>query len=100
MEDLENILYQLNRHKNKHIILVGDLNIDLIKHDSDTNSQNLVNITSNHGFLQTISRPTRITDHNASLIDHIYTNQIHNIASSGIITLDISDHLATYTNEL
>ena len=98
LEDFQNILNQLNRHKNKHIVLLGDLNIDLIKHDTDSNSQNLIDITTSHGFLQIISRPTRITDHSAKLIDHIYTNQIHSITSSGIITLDISDHLATYTN--
>ena len=46
-------------------------------------------------FVQTISRPTRITDHSATLIDHIYTNQICNVYSTGITTYDLSDHLAT-----
>ena len=96
IEDLNQILKNLGRHKSKHILLVGDLNIDLIKYNTDNNSQNLINTTTNHGFIQTISRPTRITDHSATLIDHIYTNQIHDIASTGILTLDISDHLGTY----
>ena len=48
------------------------------------------------GFLQVITRPTRVTDHSATIIDHIYTNQIHKMHSCGIITFDISDHLGIY----
>ena len=95
LQKVEQILSKLDRHKNKHIVLLGDFNIDLIKHENDKNAQDLVDTTTSHGFIQTISRPTRITDHSATLIDHIYTNQIHNIYSTGIITHDISDHLAT-----
>jgi hypothetical protein len=42
-----------------------------------------------------ILRPTRITEHTATLIDNIFTNDIENIESStnGIIFSDISDHL-------
>ena len=94
-ELLESVLQKLGRHKNKHIVIVGDFNTDLIKHDNDINSQNLINTTTNHGFVQIISRPTRVTDHTATLIDHIYTNKIENLISSSIVTLDISDHLAT-----
>ena len=92
---LETVLHTLDRHKNKHILLLGDFNIDLIKHDSDINSQNLIDTTTNYGFIQLISRPTRITDHSASLIDHIYSNKINKVISSSVVTHDISDHLAT-----
>ena len=47
-----------------------------------------------------ISRPTRITDHSATLIDHVYTNKLNNVISSNILTLDLSDHLATVTTIL
>ena len=43
-----------------------------------------------------VSRPTRITDHSATLIDHAYTNSIDNTLSCNIVTLDISDHLAIH----
>ena len=97
LDHMENILSGLSRHKNKHIILVGDYNINLLHFDTDSHSQNLINLTTRNGFSQIISRPTRITDHSATLIDHIYTNQVHNIVSCGIITYDISDHLGTFT---
>ena len=95
---MEQMLAKLDKHKNKTIILVGDFNIDLIKHDTDKHGQELINLTTSHGFLQVISRPTRITDHTATLIDHIYINKIPDVYSSGVITCDISDHLATYVN--
>ena len=31
-----------------------------------------------------------------TLIDHIYTNKVHNMVTSGIVTYDLSDHLGTY----
>ena len=98
IEKLDNILSGLKRHKNKQILLMGDLNIDLTAYESNLCCQNLINITSNHGLIQIISKPTRVTDHSASLIDHIYTNSIQNVTNSGILTLDLSDHLGTYLN--
>ena len=88
-------LRKLNRHKNKLLVLTGDHNIDLIKYDHDSHGQELVEITASHGFLQVISRPTRVTDHSATLIDHIYINSTNSVVSSNVITLDITDHLGT-----
>ncbi len=94
---LESILQNLGRHSKKHITVVGDFNIDLIKHDNNLACQNLIDTTSNYGFVQIISRPTRITDHSATLLDHVYSNNIDDTISSNIITTDVSDHLATLT---
>ena len=46
-------------------------------------------------FLPLINKPTRITNHTATLIDNIFTNNLENIENSknGIIFTDISDHL-------
>ena len=85
LELLDANLNRLSRHKNKNVTLVGDFNVDLIKHDTDIHSQNLINLTAGYGFAQIVSLPTRITDHSVTLIDHVYTNQVH-----------ISDHLGTY----
>ena len=93
---LDETLNKLRRHSKKLILMAGDFNVDLIKHDTDVNSQNLINTTASHGFVQVISRPTRITDHSATLIDHVYTNKAHKVKGSSVIALDLSDHLATY----
>ncbi|CAH3173499.1 unnamed protein product, partial [Porites evermanni] len=45
------------------------------------------------GFMPIITKPTRITDHTATLIDHIYTNTPEKLIKSGLCLADISDHL-------
>ena len=52
---------------------------------------------SNYGFVQLVSRPTRITDHSQTLIDHSYSNQLEDTISCNVLTTSISDHLATMT---
>ena len=96
LELLDANLNRLSRHKNKNVTLVGDFNVDLIKHDTDIHSQNLINLTAGYGFAQIVSLPTRITDHSATLIDHVYTNQVHSVSTARVVSLDISDHLGTY----
>ena len=46
-------------------------------------------------LLPVITKATRITNHTATLIDHIYTNNISRL-TSGIVTVDISDHLPVF----
>ena len=41
---------------------------------------------------QLISEPTRVTNTSATLIDLIFTNDLNNIAKSGVICYGISDH--------
>ncbi|MCP4456642.1 MAG: endonuclease/exonuclease/phosphatase family protein, partial [Cytophagales bacterium] len=53
---LESILQKLDRHSRKHMLLSGDFNIDLIKHDNNSSYQNLIDIMSNNGFIQIVSR--------------------------------------------
>ena len=47
-------------------------------------------------FYPIITKPTRVTEHTATLIDHIYTNSVDVEISSGILTIDISDHLPVF----
>ena len=95
IEIYDGILDKLDKFKSKHALISGDFNIDLIKHESDVFAQNLLDTTAKYGFAQTISRPTRITDHSATLIDHVYSNMISKVISSSVITADLTDHLAT-----
>ena len=96
LDRLDCHLKKLDRHKNKTIHLVGDFNIDLAKYDKDFHCHDLINKMAEYSFAQLISLPTRITDHTATIIDHVYTNQVHTHIKSCVVTLDISDHLGTY----
>ena len=100
IDNLGQKLDTLKRYKNKNIVLVSDSNIDLLKHDSFEPANQLVDLYAEHGFIPTISRPTHITEHSATLIDHIFVNNCEAITKSGIITTDVSDHLAPYVNLL
>ncbi|KAL5253023.1 hypothetical protein ACHWQZ_G015697 [Mnemiopsis leidyi] len=98
IEKLDSILLRLERHSKKLIAFYGDANIDLIKYDKDAIGQELIGMLEKYGFVQTVSKPTRVTDHSATLIDHVYTNHVSNVVSCNVVTLDISDHLAISTN--
>ena len=56
-EKIEQILSKLDKHKNKQIILAGDLNFDLVQYQTDKNSQTLLDMTTRHNFVQVISKP-------------------------------------------
>jgi hypothetical protein len=70
-----------------------DQNFDLLKYNTHTHTQILLDTFISHGFNSTTTKPTRITHSTATLIDNIYTKPNHNPQHSAIITTDISDHL-------
>ena len=43
-----------------------------------------------------IDKPTTITDTSATLVDNIFTNELHHNLTSGILFNDISDHLPIF----
>ena len=98
IEFLEHMLSALHRQRNKRILLAGDFNIDLLNYEKDIHSQKLIDLMANHGFIQTVSRPTRITDHSATLIDHVFSNIPDCITSTNLVTHDLSDHLGVVTS--
>ena len=101
LEKIESVLANLSRDKNKHILLMGDSNIDLLKYGQEDHATKFVDKLTAAGLSPIISRPTRITDHSATLIDHIFSNNCALITRSGIFSdLDLSDHLATFTRIL
>ena len=48
------------------------------------------------GYMPLITKATRVTDHTATLIDHIYTNVPQKITKAGICLADITDHLPVF----
>ena len=54
----------------------GDMNIDLLKIDSHSQSNECLTTHYDHGLLSYITKPTRIHNHTATIIDHMYENQL------------------------
>ena len=79
---------------NNDVIIGTDQNFDYINVNTNTNVSNLLNLFISSGIVPSITRPTRITHTSATLIDNLYVkcHGYENI-SSGIITVDLSDHL-------
>jgi len=90
-EVLSNILDELTS-LNYPIYLFGDTNLDVLLHDSSSNISDYINILSTYGLLQVVTKPTRCTDHSATIIDHVATNANLSVYESLIITSRVSDH--------
>ena len=84
----------LNGIRNKRDVIVGtDQNFDLLKCDTNSHTNELLNTFNSHGFNTTITQPTRITHSTASLIDQLYVRStLNNTSKAGIMITDISDH--------
>jgi len=81
---------------NLPVYIFSDTNIDLMKYGSNHNSNYLLELSMGFGFLQLISKVTRIQGESATLLDHIFTNDVVNVTSSGVIIDSYSDHFITF----
>ena len=70
--DFMNTLFDKLTKENKPSFISGDFNLNLIKYTKNRRvNQFLENILSNN-FIPHITRPTRVTENSATLIEHIY----------------------------
>ena len=76
------------------VYIMGDMNIDVSKNGSAA-SKDLTERLKSMGIKQLIKQHTRLTDNTQTTIDLIFTNSEH-IENSGVININISDHLATF----
>ena len=84
--------------ENELCYLMGDFNIDLLKSESCDQTIRFLEQLFTSSYVPLVLRPTRITQHTATLIGNIFTNDIETIESSsnGLIFSDISDHLPIF----
>ena len=72
------------------------MNIDFLKYNIYSETEVYLDMLYSNSISPLITKPTRLTSHTATLIDHIYTNTPLQHISAGIATIDISDHLPTF----
>lgn len=87
-------LNELNAYTKSEIIVCGDFNVDLLASENNE-SLNFINTCSSFSFVPLISKPTRVTENSATLIDNILVSNPIQI-TSGIVTVDISDHMPVF----
>ena len=78
------------------MLVLGDLNENLLKYNEDKQTSEYLDMLLSLGFMPIITKPTRIMDHMATLIDHIYMNTPEKLIKSGLCLADISDHLPVF----
>jgi len=92
----------LDRHLNdlfnrdKLCVIFLDSNVNLHSILNDPLSLNYLNTITSNGFIQAITKSTRIQGNSHSLIDHILINKNLQGRYQGIIVSDISDHFFTF----
>ena len=85
------------KDENKHVYLMGDFNADLLKCDGHILTSQLLDMFYANALIPLISKPTRITNKSATLIDNIYSNDLMNAnVINGILFTKISDHLPIF----
>jgi hypothetical protein len=82
--------------ENKSCVIMGDMNIDLLKFGSHRKTSDYLDNLFSYGYLPLITRPTRVSKSSATLIDHIYINDLTSIGHAGIIITDVADHFGTF----
>lgn len=93
LNSFENFLSEFQMFQGR-IVIMGDLNIDLLK--ADAHCIKLFNICKLFGYWQLLNNPTRISDSSFTLIDHIFVNRKEDFPLFGSISLCSSDHNLIY----
>ena len=88
-EDLSTIIEQIN----SNCIIMGDFNIDLLKSDEEASVRDFINTMHEFAFKPIVTKPTRVFNNSATLLDHIWVNfePVRNFHTS-IILSGITDH--------
>jgi len=87
------VLNILHGERKKIILLAGDFNLDLIKHDTHKPTGEFLNNMLSHTLYPTITHPTRISEKSSTLLGNIFVNNVHYEMRSAILYTDISDDL-------
>ena len=95
-DNLEKVTASLDE-ENKLVILAGDFNYNLFKHQ-DSNVLHFKNLLSSYGYVSLISKATRSNNECSSLLDNIFINDHNFVKSSGVIMEDLSDHFPIFAS--
>ena len=90
------LLLKLQKESSKRVFLLGDFNIDLLKHEISDSVNNFIDTLSSNFLLPLIFLPTRISK-TSTLIDNIFSNSTSlEEIESGNVTSTFSNHLPQF----
>ena len=84
----------LDKIASKPCYIMGDYNLDLLKHEIHHPTENFLDIMYANHLVPLINRPTKITRESSTLIDNIFSNNrnVIDYQVNGISKTDNSDH--------
>jgi hypothetical protein len=83
--------YYNNTNRGKTNIMVGDININILGHDLQTDLY--LDVLYEKGFISCIDKPTRQQRDSSTLIDHIFINNVDiSLIESSIVKVSVTDH--------
>ena len=94
--ELSSLLYKIKNLKHSSYVC-GDFNIDLLKVKENRHYCKYFDEIIAHGLFPKITLPTRICESSSTLIDNIFTDNIDEVGTSGILLNQISDHQMMFT---
>ena len=91
------IHFQKNQPKNKKtVFLLGNFNVDLLKHEQHKATNEFFHSLSSNLFLPYIIQPSRINSHSKYIIENIFSNFISQEIMLGNLTSTISENLSQF----
>ena len=91
---LSTILAELSNNY-EHVFLYGDFNLNVLDLTQNKFISEYVDTIFSYGFLQLVTKPTRISENTATLLDHILTNSTAQTHDTFILCTKLSDHFPT-----
>ena len=91
LEIFTNLLAELSG-SSEQVFIYGDFNLNVLDLANNKFISEYVETVFSFGFLQLVTRPTRIHENSATLIDHILTNSTVQEQETFIVCSKLSDH--------
>ena len=93
MQEYKTVLAKLKELKQHELIVGMDHNFDLLKSASNNTTGKFLNLNVDRDLTPCITKPTRVTNKTATLIDNILTStKLQYNYTPFVITDDLSDH--------
>ena len=80
-------------HSSMPVYVVGDINIDILQEGGV--QSDFVEMMRTQSLVPLVTIPTRVTESSATLLDHIWSNQLHE-SNTGVLNLSITDHYLVF----
>ena len=91
------LFVRMVKQLNRSSYICGDYNIDLLKIKTNKHFNDFFDNLITVGFFPKITLPTRFTEQSSTLIDNVFSNNLEERETSGILLNHISDHQFFFT---